>query len=71
LSLPWLHRVTAPTLIVAGDDDPSVPLGNARVLAARLPNARVHVVEGGGHLFLFDEPHSAARAIFSFLDEDR
>jgi poly(3-hydroxyalkanoate) depolymerase len=69
-SLPWLHRVKAPTLIVAGDDDPSVPLFNARVLAARLPDARVHVVKGGGHLFLLDEPQSAIGPILSFLDAD-
>jgi pimeloyl-ACP methyl ester carboxylesterase len=67
-SLPWLHRVRQPTLIVAGDDDPAVPLLNARLLAARLPDARVHVVKGGGHLFLLDEPHSAVGEIGAFLD---
>jgi poly(3-hydroxyoctanoate) depolymerase len=67
-SLPWLHRLAQPTLIVAGDDDPAVPLGNARVLAARLPDARVHVVRGGGHLFLLDEPGSAIPEITGFLD---
>jgi poly(3-hydroxyalkanoate) depolymerase len=69
-SLPWLHRVAQPTLIVAGDDDPSVPLLNARMLAARLPDARVHVVRGGGHLFLLDEPDSALGEIRGFLDAD-
>ena len=69
-SLPWLHRVEHPTLVVAGDDDPSVPIGNARLLAARLPHARLHVVEGGGHLFLLDQPDGAVAAIRSFLDED-
>ena len=69
-SLPWLHRITAPTLIVAGDDDPSVPVRNARMLAARLPNARVCVLEGGGHLFLLDEPENAIPPILSFLDAD-
>jgi pimeloyl-ACP methyl ester carboxylesterase len=47
-SLPWLHRVPHPAPIVAGEKDPSVPLRNARVLAARLPNARLHIVKGGG-----------------------
>jgi poly(3-hydroxyalkanoate) depolymerase len=69
-SLPWLHRVTQPALVVAGDDDPSVPVLNARLLARRLPNARLHVVKGGGHLFLLDEPHSAVPQITGFLDED-
>jgi poly(3-hydroxyoctanoate) depolymerase len=67
-SLPWLHRVQHESLIVAGEEDPSVPLRNARLLAARLPNARLHVVKGGGHLFLLDEPRNAAPAIRAFLD---
>jgi poly(3-hydroxyoctanoate) depolymerase len=67
-SLPWLHRVSQPALVIAGEDDPSVPLRNGRVLAARLPNARLHVVKGGGHLFLLDEPESVAPVIRDFLD---
>jgi poly(3-hydroxyalkanoate) depolymerase len=66
-SLPWLRTITTPTLVVAGDDDPSVPLGNAKRLASRLPDAQLHVVKGGGHLFLLDEPESAVPAIESFL----
>jgi poly(3-hydroxyalkanoate) depolymerase len=69
-SLPWLHRVPHPSLIVAGEDDPSVPLRNGCLLAARLPNARLHVVKGGGHLFLLDEPKTVVGPISAFLDED-
>ena len=36
--------------------------------AARLPHARLHVVKGGGHLFLLDEPESVAGVIRDFLD---
>ena len=68
-SLPWLRSIKQPTLIVAGDDDPAVPVANARMLAARLPNARLHVIQGGGHLFLLDEPESAVGEIGAFLDE--
>jgi pimeloyl-ACP methyl ester carboxylesterase len=67
-SLPWLRSVTQPTLVVAGDDDPAVPLRNGRLLAARLPHARLHVVKGGGHLFLLDEPENVAGVIREFLD---
>ena len=68
-SLPWLHRVAHPALVVAGDDDPVVPLTNARLLAWRLPDARLHVVKGGGHLFLLDQPHGPAGEITAFLDD--
>jgi poly(3-hydroxyoctanoate) depolymerase len=68
-SLPWLKRLGQPALVVAGEQDPSVPLRNARMLAARIPDARLHVVHGGGHLFLLDEPENAVGTIREFLDE--
>jgi pimeloyl-ACP methyl ester carboxylesterase len=67
-SLPWLHRLRQPTLVVAGDDDPVIPLVNARLLARRIPDARLFVVHGGGHLFLLDEPEQAIPPIRAFLE---
>ena len=66
-SLPWLHRLPHATLVVAGAEDPLVPVRNARILAARIPDATLHVVEGGGHLFLIDQAAESAAAIRSFL----
>jgi poly(3-hydroxyalkanoate) depolymerase len=45
-SLPWLGRLRQPTLVLAGDDDPIVPLVNGRILARRIPCARLHIVRG-------------------------
>jgi pimeloyl-ACP methyl ester carboxylesterase len=69
-SVHWLHRLQQPTLVVAGDDDRAIPLANARFLAHRIPNARLHVVKGGGHLFVIDDPGSVAPAITAFLEGD-
>ncbi len=66
-SLPWLHRLGPPTLVVAGDDDPVVPLANARLLANRIPDCRLHVVAGGGHLILLDQPEVVAPVVREFL----
>jgi pimeloyl-ACP methyl ester carboxylesterase len=64
---PWsIHQ---PALVVTGDDDPIVPAANSRILAACLPNARLHVVRGGGHLVLFDSPAEVAPAIRGFLSD--
>lgn len=68
-SLPWLHRLAQPTLILAGDDDPIVPLINGRILARRIPRARLHVVHGGGHLFLLEEAGEMAAVVADFLAE--
>jgi poly(3-hydroxyalkanoate) depolymerase len=67
-SLPWLHRLHQPTLVLAGDDDPIVPLVNARILARRIPNAHLHLVDGGGHLFLLEQPAQIAALVTRFLE---
>jgi poly(3-hydroxyoctanoate) depolymerase len=69
-SLTWLHRLQQPTLVLAGDDDPIVPLVNARILARRIPNARLHVITGGGHLFILEHPAATAALIADFLAID-
>jgi poly(3-hydroxyoctanoate) depolymerase len=66
-SLPWLRTLRQPTLVLAGDDDPIVPLVNARILARCIPNARLHVVRGGGHLFLLEQPARIAAVVAGFL----
>ena len=68
-SLPWLHTLRQPTLVLSGDDDPIVPLINGRILAWRIPNARLHVVRGGGHLFLLERPSELATMIAEFVCE--
>jgi poly(3-hydroxyalkanoate) depolymerase len=67
-SLRWLPDLRQPTLIVHGDDDPIVPLLNARVLAHRIGRARMHVVPGGGHLLLLDSADEVFPVITDFLD---
>jgi pimeloyl-ACP methyl ester carboxylesterase len=67
--LPWTIR--QPTLVLTGDDDPIVPSSNSRILAACLPNARLHIIRGGGHLVLFDSPGEVAPLIGGFLREGR
>ena len=67
-SLPWLWRIRHPTLVLAGTDDPLVPLINARVHAWLLRDARLHVIEDG-HLFLLTRAQETASTISAFLAE--
>jgi pimeloyl-ACP methyl ester carboxylesterase len=66
-SLPWLHRLTQPTLVIHGDDDPVVPLVNARIIAHRIPDARLEVVHGGGHLVFLDTADDVLPLVTGFL----
>jgi pimeloyl-ACP methyl ester carboxylesterase len=58
-------------LIVHGRDDPVSPSLNARLLSATMPNARLLMFAGGGHLLLLDEPGRVAPAIVEFLESAR
>ena len=66
-STPWLRSLQQPTLVLAGDDDPIVPLINGRILARLIPDATLHVVPGGGHLFVLENPTATARDVADFL----
>lgn len=69
-STPWLCRLRTPTLVLAGDDDPIVPLVNGRILARLIPDARLEVVQGGGHLFVLEDPAAIADLVVDFLDSE-
>jgi len=43
-SLPWLRTLRQQTLVLAGDDDPIVPVANGRILARCIPHAQLHTV---------------------------
>ena len=67
-SLPWLFTLRQPTLIMAGADDPLVPVDNAHVMQWLIPDARLEIVDCG-HLFLVTRPEESARIVESFLTE--
>jgi pimeloyl-ACP methyl ester carboxylesterase len=52
--------------VLAGDDDPIIPLVNARILAALIPSARLHVYSGG-HAELVARPGLLAPLVSDFL----
>lgn len=54
----WLHRVNVPTLIVWGDKDRLIPPGHAQAWAKLIPDSRVLIVAGAGHLVPDERPQS-------------
>jgi poly(3-hydroxyalkanoate) depolymerase len=66
-SLPFLPLIRQPTLIVSGDDDPLIPLVNARLLHALIPRSRLHVYSGG-HVGLVTEAAALAPVVSRFLE---
>ncbi|TDG20079.1 poly(3-hydroxyalkanoate) depolymerase [Paraburkholderia silviterrae] len=68
-SLPWLGALRQPTLVMHGNDDPIVPLTNAKILAARIPKATLHVIDDG-HLFLITRAREVAPLVKRFLGQE-
>jgi pimeloyl-ACP methyl ester carboxylesterase len=62
-----LARVTQPTLILHGDADVIAPLDSAEWLAGTLPNARLVVLRGAGHVPIMTRPADVAREITAFF----
>ncbi len=70
-SVHRLHGLRCPTLIMGGDDDPIMPLVNTRILYWLIPKSYLHVVRGGGHLFLLLRANECAAVIKRFISERR
>jgi poly(3-hydroxyalkanoate) depolymerase len=63
-----LPLVRQRTLIVAGLDDPIIPVSNARIMARLLPNATVHL-HRGGHVDLITNADELAPVIETFRSQ--
>jgi pimeloyl-ACP methyl ester carboxylesterase len=53
-------------LILAGDDDPIIPLVNARIMHRLIPDSQLHV-HSGGHLELAADAERIAQIVEAFL----
>jgi len=62
-----LPRIAVPVLIVWGTRDEVAPLRNGRVLAWRLPNARLEKIEDAGHTPMLDAPGRLRGLLERFL----
>ena len=68
-SAHYLPRLPQRVLVVAGDDDPIIPTVNAYAMARLLRHSRLHVVHGGGHLFLLTHADEVVPLVHDFLTE--
>lgn len=64
----FLPSLKMPALVLMGHDDRIVPIANGRILASRMPNARLEVVDCG-HLFIVTQPKQTAERIERFIHE--
>jgi 3-oxoadipate enol-lactonase len=60
-------KITAPTLVICGDDDIASFLDAARWLAASIPNAELAWIAGARHASVLEKPAEARRLMRDFL----
>jgi pimeloyl-ACP methyl ester carboxylesterase len=64
-----LDRITAPTLVLTGEQDVLIPPGNSEILAERIPGAELLVIPDGGHQIMIEQPQACNKAIVAFLQK--
>ena len=64
-----LPSIRVPTLVLHGAEDHLVPPENGQAIAARIPNARFHLLPEAGHILTTDRPEIAIGLVTEFLRE--
>jgi 3-oxoadipate enol-lactonase len=64
---PALPAVAAPTLVIAGSEDPATPPWHSAVIARAIPDARLRVIRGASHLANVSQPAEVTVALTSHL----
>jgi len=64
-----INQIVAPTLVIHGESDRLVPPGNGKLIAERIPGAKLVMISHASHLFLTDQTEISHHAILQFLKE--
>lgn len=62
-----LSTITAPTLLITGDEDRIAPMKNSEMIAAQIPRAQIILIPGGGHGVMYQDPKELAEYVREFL----
>jgi 3-oxoadipate enol-lactonase len=65
-----ISAISVPTLVVAGAEDPATPVEHAEFLVARIPGARLLVLERAAHLANVERAEEFTTAVLDHLDQE-
>ena len=66
-----LPEIKAPTLVICGAQDRLIPPENSKILASRIPDAELAILENAGHGFISDTAEKSSKIILDFLRQLR
>lgn len=67
-SVPLLARIACPTLVITGELDGPTPPADGKLMAERIPGARLEIIPKAGHLSNLEQPEAFNRALLDFLE---
>lgn len=62
---PGLAAITVPTTVLVGGEDVITPVDAARFMASAIPDARLEIVAGAGHILNLEAPHAFREAVMA------
>jgi pimeloyl-ACP methyl ester carboxylesterase len=63
-----LASITQPTLVIVGDQDLLAPAVNSIMMAQRIPNSWLVIVQGTGHGAMLQVPNEFSAEVQNFLE---
>jgi 3-oxoadipate enol-lactonase len=64
---PGLTSIAVPTLVIVGDEDVATPVAESKFLAEQIPDSRLEIIAGAGHLSNLERPEAFTAALTRFL----
>ncbi len=65
--LPLLGKITSPTLVIAGRDDPATPVARADEICTQIKHAELVVLARAAHLLAVEQPEATASHLLAFI----
>jgi len=62
-----LPQISVPTLVIHGENDRLVPVGNGKLIASRIPGAKLVLLANASHIYPTDQTEISNRAVVDFL----
>jgi pimeloyl-ACP methyl ester carboxylesterase len=64
-----LASIDTPTLVIHGTEDRMLPVVNGELIARLVPDARLELLDGVGHMFWWEQPERSAALVRSHVTE--
>jgi 3-oxoadipate enol-lactonase len=62
-----LPQIGAPTLVIHGESDQLIPAANGKLIAGRIPQAKLVMIPRASHIFHTDQPKMTHETVLDFL----